>query len=69
MQATFNLTIDILNYEFVEKLRAMFRQNATVEIRVSDFADETEYLFSTPENRASIERSLKQLNKTFGHAE
>jgi len=61
MQATFNLTIDILTVEFIEKLKSMFKQNAVVEIVVSEIEDETDYLFSTPENRVSIERSLKQL--------
>ena len=63
MQATFNLTIDILNNDFIEKLKALFSQNAVIEIRVSEINNETDYLFSTPENRASIERSLKQLQE------
>jgi hypothetical protein len=61
MNATFNLTIDHLNSDFLEKLKVLFSKNAVVEIRVSEIADETEYLLSTPENRASINKSLKQL--------
>jgi len=63
MQATFNLTIDILNNDFIEKLKTLFSQNAIVEIRVSELNNETDYLLSNPENRASIERSLKQLKE------
>ena len=63
MQATFNLTIDVLNNDFIEKIKVMFSQNAIVEIRVSEIDDETDYLLSTPENRASIERSLRQLSE------
>lgn len=63
MQATFNLTIDVLNNDFIEKIKVLFSQKAIVEIRVSEIDDETDYLLSTPENRASIERSLKQLSE------
>lgn len=63
MQATFNLAIEALNNDFLEKLKTLFSKNAVVEIRVSEINDETDYLLSTPENRASIERSLNQLQQ------
>lgn len=63
MQATFSLPIDTLNNEFIQKLKTLFSQNAIVEIKVSEIIDETDYLLSTPENRASLERSLNQVKE------
>ena len=63
MQATFNLPFDKLNNDFLEKLKTLFSQNAVVEIRVLEINDETDYLLSTPENRESLSRSLKQLHE------
>ncbi len=63
MQATFNLDIETLDNNFLEKLKTLFSKNAMVEIKVSEINDETDYLLSTPENRASLERSLKQLQE------
>ena len=63
MQATFNLDIETLDNDFLEKLKTLFSKNAMVEIKVSEINDETDYLLSTPENRASLERSLKQLQE------
>ena len=63
MRKLFNLKIDVLNNDFIEKIKVLFSQNAIVEIRVSEIDDETDYLLSTPENRASIERSLNQLSE------
>lgn len=63
MQATFSLPIDTLSNDFIQKLKTLFSQNAMVEIKVSEITDETDYLLSTPENRASLERSLNQLQE------
>jgi hypothetical protein len=63
MQAIFNLPFEKLNNDFLEKLKTLFSQNAVVEIRVSEINDETDYLLSTPENRESLRRSLKQLHE------
>jgi hypothetical protein len=63
MQAIFNLPFEKLNNDFLEKLKTLFSQNAVVEIRVSEINDETDYLLSTPENRESLRKSLKQLHE------
>jgi len=62
MEATFNLPINILNEEFIRKLQELFSKNAMIELKIIDtIQDETDYLFSTPENKEMLEKSIKQL--------
>ena len=62
MEATFNLPINILNEEFIKKLQELFLKNAMIELKIIDIIpDETDYLFSTPENKEMLEKSIKQL--------
>jgi len=63
MQATFNLSIDNFSVDFVEKIKNMFDKNSVIEIKISEMQDETDYLFSTTENKEALERSLQQIQQ------
>ncbi len=61
MEATFNFSINSLNAELIKKNQAMFSNNATIELKVTDLElDETNYLLSTQENRNSLQKSINQ---------
>ncbi len=62
MIASFKLTINELNADFIENLKSLFNDKNIVEIHISEEIDETEYLLSTSANRESLFRSLQQLN-------
>jgi hypothetical protein len=62
MIASFKLTMNELDADFIEKLRTMFDSKKIIEIHISEEIDETEYLLSTSANRESLFRSLQQLN-------
>jgi len=62
MIASFKLTMNELNADFIEKLKGMFNDKKIVEIHISEEIDETEYLLSTSSNRESLFRSLQQLD-------
>jgi len=62
MMASFKLTMNELNADFIEKLKSLFNDRKIIEISISEEIDETEYLLSTSANRESLFRSLQQLN-------
>ncbi len=62
MIASFKLTMNELNADFIENLKSLFNDKNIVEIHISEEIDETEYLLSTSANRESLFRSLQQLN-------
>jgi len=62
MMASFKLTMNELNADFIEKLKSLFNDKKIIEINISEEIDETEYLLSTSANRESLFRSLQQLN-------
>jgi len=62
MIASFKLTMNELNADFIENLKSIFNDKNIVEIHISEEIDETEYLLSTSANRDSLFRSLQQLN-------
>ncbi len=62
MIASFKLTMNELNADFIEKLKGMFNNKKIVEIHISEEIDETEYLLSTSANRESLFKSLQQLD-------
>jgi len=63
MEATLNLSIDNFSVDFVEKIKNMFDKNSVIEIKISEMQDETDYLFSTTENKEALERSLQQIQQ------
>ena len=62
MTASFRLSLNELNTDFIEKIKSMFDSKKIVEIHISEETDETEYLLSTSANRESLFRSLQQLD-------
>ena len=62
MIASFKLTMNELNNDFIQKLKELFNDRKIIEIHISEETDETEYLLSTSANRESLFRSLQQLN-------
>jgi hypothetical protein len=60
MEVIFKVRLEDLDGSFIEKVGALFKKGP-LEIRISDELDETEYLLSTPGNRAFLRRSLAQL--------
>jgi len=62
MIASFKLTMNELNADFIENLKSIFNDKNIVEIHISEEIDETEYLLSTSANLDSLFRSLQQLN-------
>lgn len=52
-----------LDSDLIEKLKNMFDKKNVIEINVSDEIKETDFLLSTPANRESLYRSLKQLKE------
>ncbi len=62
MMASFKLTMNELNADFIEKLKSLFNDKKIIEINISEEIDETEYLLSTSANRESLFRSLQQLS-------
>lgn len=61
MFATFRLSLEELDNNFLEKVKSIFPESTLIEIKIFNEADETEYLLSTPENRESIMKSLEQM--------
>ncbi len=61
--ATFNFPINSLNIELINKIQALFSNNATIELNIIDnIQSETDYLLSVSENKKMLTKSIKQLN-------
>ncbi|MBI5326391.1 MAG: hypothetical protein HZB41_14155 [Ignavibacteriae bacterium] len=60
MLATYTLTNDELNYEFLDNLKKMFNEG---EIRLTiEHLDETEYLMKSEKNREHLARAIDDVN-------
>ncbi|MCL5991907.1 MAG: hypothetical protein M1419_07375 [Bacteroidetes bacterium] len=60
MHATYTLTKDELNYEFLENLKKMFNEG---EIRLTvEHLDETEFLMKSEKNRKHLARAIEDVN-------
>ena len=53
------MDVNELTIEVINSIKAAFK-NKTINITVSEAMDETEYLLSSPANRESLERSIRQ---------
>ncbi|MFH1194447.1 MAG: hypothetical protein V1720_01965 [bacterium] len=62
MEAIFRGSIEQLNPLTIEKIKNLFGDNSIIEIRIKQYEDETDYLFSTESNRNSLEKSREQFN-------
>ncbi len=49
-----------LTQAWVDSVKALF-QGKTINITVTEVPDETEYLLSSPANRAHLEKSIKDI--------
>ncbi len=63
IRASFKLRMEDLDNELIDKLKDVFDKKNVIEINVSDEITETDFLLSTPANRESLYRSLKQLKE------
>ncbi len=63
IRASFKLRMEDLDNELIDKLKDVLKKKNVIEINVSDEITETDFLLSTPANRESLYRSLKQLKE------
>ncbi len=63
IRASFKLRMEDLDNELIDKLKDVFDKKNVIEINISDEIKETDFLLSTPANRESLYRSLKQLKE------
>lgn len=61
MTATYHISTDELNDEFLQKLKKTFGKKQLL-ITVEEDEDDTFYLLSTKENRDKFKQSIKELN-------
>lgn len=61
MQATYTLTKDELNYEFLDNLKKMFDEGE-IRLTVENF-DETEYLMKSGKNHEHLINGINDVNK------
>ena len=61
MEAVFKILPESLTEEFITKIKQMFNKNSYIELKIVEVDDETEYLLSSPQNKAEIMKSIKQL--------
>jgi len=59
MEVIFKVRLEDFDASFIDKVGTLFKKGP-LEIRISDELDETEYLLSTPANRAFLRKSLSQ---------
>jgi hypothetical protein len=60
MQSTYRVRADELTDDFVQALKVAYKHRE-IEIVVSDVLDETDYLMSSPANRAHLLASIKSI--------
>ena len=66
MTATYKVDVDEeLSADILQSIKEAFK-GKTVDIVVTESIDETEYLLSSPANRASIMKSIKELEEGKG---
>lgn len=59
MQTTYRIKADELDTSFLKNIKTLFR-GKEIEISVQE-ADETEYLFSTPENKKHLLKIIEDV--------
>ena len=59
MTSTYTVHPAELTMDFIRSVQAMF-QNKEIEINIREISDETDYLFSSPANKAHLLQSLAQ---------
>jgi hypothetical protein len=59
MTTTYQMDVNELTIGVINSIKAAF-ENKTINITVSEAMDETEFLLSSPSNRESLERSMRQ---------
>lgn len=65
MTATYTLAAEEITVDILQSIKEAFK-GKTVDIVVSETMDETEYLLSSPANRESLLRSMKELEEGKG---
>ncbi len=65
MTATYTLPAEEITIDILQSIKEAFK-GKTVDIVVSETMDETEYLLSSPANRESLMRSMKELEEGKG---
>ncbi len=60
MTATYQMDVDELILELISSIKSVFK-NKTINITVTEAFDETEYLLSSPANKAHLEKSIKDI--------
>ena len=65
MTATYTLPAEEITADILQSIKEAFK-GKTVDIVVSETMDETEYLLSSPANRESLMRSIKELEEGKG---
>lgn len=63
---TYHLDVNELSVNLINSIKAAFKESKTVDITVSESMDETEYLISSPANKAHLEQSFKDLENGKG---
>ncbi len=59
MITTYQMDVNELSIEVLNAIKTAFK-NKTINITVSEVFDETEYLLASKENKAHLEKSIKE---------
>ncbi|OFX18401.1 MAG: hypothetical protein A2033_04360 [Bacteroidetes bacterium GWA2_31_9] len=62
METVFKLKASELKSNFIDSVKALFKNNE-IEITVKQVQDETEYLLSTPANKKALNDAIKEVKK------
>jgi hypothetical protein len=62
-ELTLKTTLAEFDDILLAKLKDLFAGDAIVQINITNVPDETDYLLSTRNNRASLERSIEQFRQ------
>lgn len=60
MTTSFRLNVNELTTDILKAIQIAFR-NKNIEITISEFTDETEYLLSAPANKKFLEKSIAEI--------
>lgn len=65
MTTTYHLNVNELSIEIINSIKEAFKDK-TIDITISEAMDETEYLLSSPANKAHLAKSIKELEEGKG---